>query len=351
VALTETDLRREISAHSEKPDGYMELANFLFENRRFEEAVATLRQGLTAPLGDVDRAIVLITLGWYINSITWDRDEPQALGEQALALTQGDEAPATLFVRAKAQALISDCAWRAEPVRARAIAESALSLFDRVLRTGSSLDPAALWESYFESARRNCGLGRFEEACKLAEQALRTASDRNQELNSLIELGAFQREAGRLEESRGTLTKAIRVPGAVPFALVRPYFELGQTEAAMGKAAEARAKLRRAIEILQSDPVLPQGYLPELLRITGDVSYDMGDIEEAARLFRAATEAYAITEWPYWTSLLWLAVCQVDLGELGPARINAERVVQSPLAADDQRKQARELLQEIVSTA
>src|SRR5580704_1613480 len=108
MALTEADLRREISVHPEKPDGYMDLACFLFENRRFDEAVATLRGGLTAPLGDDDRATLLMTLALYIRSIPCDIDGTQALGEQALALTQGDEAPATLLARAKALALISD---------------------------------------------------------------------------------------------------------------------------------------------------------------------------------------------------------------------------------------------------
>jgi hypothetical protein len=76
----------------------------------------------------------------------------------------------------------------------------------------------------------------------------------------------------------------------------------------------------------------------------------MDDIDEAARLFRAASEAYASSEWPHWTSLLWLARSQIDLGELQSARVNAELVSQSPLASDEQREQARQLLEEILST-
>ncbi len=349
MASTETDIRRQIAAGPDKPDTYLELASFLFRRQRFEESIATLRQGLAVVSGDVNRASLLISYGWYLFSIAGDVIEPKALGEQALALTQGDDKRETLLARAKAQGLISEFGFGTEPGRAAQLAESALSLFYQVLREDMSAEPTARWEALTDSARLECLLGRFDEALEWAQMALKSTPDKDAEGDSLTELGAIQRQARRFVEARETLSKAIRLPNAAPFLLTRTYFELSLTELALGKAAEARAKLRRAIEIIQDDAAIPKWHLPELLRLSGDISYDMADFEEAARSFRAATEAYAITEPPYWTSLLWLAYCQIELGEVQSARTNAERVSRSLAASDDERKKAIELLAETQS--
>jgi hypothetical protein len=67
--MKETQLRANISSVRQTVDDYLELASILFEAKRFEESLAILRQGLTAPFGSVARAILLTALGSYARQI------------------------------------------------------------------------------------------------------------------------------------------------------------------------------------------------------------------------------------------------------------------------------------------
>jgi len=302
---------------------------------------------LTAPLSGVDRATLLITLGEYTRELTLDNDGSRSIGEQAAGLTEGSETPAMLLARAKAQVLIWSCVWKKEPALATAIAESTLLLFDQVKKSAPSLEPEDLWEISFDSAELNSTLGQFDIASWQAEQAVLSAPDRNQELNSLCQLGAIYRLAGRIVESREILTRAIRLADVPAFTLVPSYYELALTESALGKAAEARAKIRRAIDILQSDPTPPSHHLPDFLRFYADISYEMDDIEEAMGSFQAASDAYPTSDPEHWGCLLWVASLQFTQGDLDSASVNAERVRQSSFATVERREEAVALLAEI----
>ncbi len=83
----------------------MALASILYATSRFDESLGILREGLRLPLSNLSRAAMLTSLGWYVNYITDDREEPLSLGEQASALTQGLETIEALIARAKAQSL------------------------------------------------------------------------------------------------------------------------------------------------------------------------------------------------------------------------------------------------------
>jgi tetratricopeptide (TPR) repeat protein len=227
------------------------------------------------------------------------------------------------------------------------LASSALCVLDEVLERTASTDTIPAHEAFLEAARLNSLLGRFQQAAERCAQALRTASDKEQELNCLIELGTILRESGHLTEARETFNKAITDFDAPPWTLIRPYYELGLTERALGKLAEARAKIRKAVDILQSDPELPRGYMSEALRVTGGISYDLGDFEAAAASFREAVDSYPATDPLHWNCLLWLARCQCDLGQFDGARRNARLVEKCQVASDSDREDAGILLREI----
>src|ERR1035438_5734296 len=80
-------------------------------------------------------------------------------------------------------------------------------------------------------------------------------------------------------------------------------------------------------EQLQADELL----IDDLL-LNADLSYEMGDIEEAAKSFEAAFASGGLTDDLRCNSLLWLAECQHELGQADSARRNAGRVKQSPSA-------------------
>jgi tetratricopeptide (TPR) repeat protein len=185
---------------------------------------------------------------------------------------------------------------------------------------------------------------RFDEAVTRCGQAKQYASDAAQRFSCLVELGAIYHAAGRLTEARKTLQEAVTWPGASPSELFRPYHELGLTESEMGKNAEARSKLRKALDILRNDPDVPRAHAPELLRTIGYISYEMDDVEEAARAFRAAADAYSAMDPVHWNCLVWAAGCQRELGQTDDARANAALVKGSPLASKDDREDADALL-------
>ena len=345
--VTEIDLRDRVAAQSQSVGDYMELASLLYRTQRFEEAVATLRHGLAGPLQPIDRAALLVTLGWYLTTMTHEVTEPRILAEQAITLIEGIETTEALFVRAKARSLMASCASRGDLDAAMKLASSALCILDEVLKRTASTDAIPAHEALLEAARLNCLLGRFEEAAERCAQAIRTAPDKEQELNCLIELGTILRDSGHLFEARETLNKAIGGFDAPPWALVRPYYELGLTERALGKLAEARAKIRKVIDILQSDPKLPRGYMSEGLRVTASISYGIGDFESAETSFREAVDSYPTTDPLHWNCLLWLARCQCDLGQFDIARTNAQSVEKSQVASESDREDAGWLLREI----
>jgi tetratricopeptide (TPR) repeat protein len=220
------------------------------------------------------------------------------------------------------------------------------SILNRVLESDSLLDGVDRYDAFLAAAHVNRLLRRFDEASRRCEEALGAASDKSERLNALYALGTIYRMAGRLTDAREVFQKAIRF-GAASFWLVRAYYELGLMERDMGKFAEARAKIRRAIEILQSDPTLLRGQLPELFVLYGHLSYELEDTEEAVRSFQSAFNS-SLENCPFhWNSLLWIARCQYDSGQLQSARKSAAQVEQSRFASDEERSIANELIHNI----
>jgi hypothetical protein len=140
------------------------------------------------------------------------------------------------------------------------------------------------------------------------------------------------------------LTRAIRFPDAPEYGLTRPYYELALTERELGKIAEARAKIRRAIEIIESDPAFPRASLPQFRELYSCYSFELEDFEEAAKSYQAEADWYALADSRHWTSLLWLAHSQRELKQFAVARKNAELVKQSRFTSKEDRAGAEELL-------
>jgi tetratricopeptide (TPR) repeat protein len=347
MSVKEEELRAMLAARPERVEGYLELASLLCGSGRLHEPVQTLRAGLAAPMTGIARATLLTSLGWYINVTTYDVDEPLVLAERAIAATEGLATDDALLARAMATSLIASCVSRTDPAQAREFAASALLLLNPILDSGALRDSTALYEASLEAARLNYLLGRFDEAVVRCGQAQRFASDAAQGLDCLVELGTIYRGAGRLTEARKILQEAVAWPGASPFVLVRPYHELGLTEEEMGKHAEARSKFRKILDFLRSDPSLPRANLPAMLRTLGYISYEMDDVEDAAKSFQAAADAHPAADPLHWSCLLWTARCQYDLGQTEAARANAALVKESPIASRDDRDDADALLQEL----
>ena len=343
ATMDEHQLRANInSAHPIVYD-YLELASILFETRRFEESVAILRQGLNSQYEPVPRATLLTTLGWYVNGVTRDRVEPRTLAEQAVAITANLESCDAVIARAKANTLLAECAWIDDRAHAEVAAAAGLGLFKRVQTDKCLNDPGASYQVLLELVHLNRLLSHFEIAVKDCQEAVDIAPNENDRVNALIELGTTFRDAGQLNEARDAFKRAITL-NAPPFGRVRPYYELGLVEWDLGKVAEGRAKVQKAIDILESDSRLPRAELPEFLRIFGSMSYDLEDFEVAARAFGQAAELYPESDALHWNSLYWLACCQGYLGRYESATTNAILVRESRLASDEDRAKANELL-------
>ena len=344
---SERILRDRIATASKNLDDYLALANLLHDAHKFEEAVSTLRGALLLPLTEASRAATLTLLGWYVYDATGDRKEPVSLGLMAVALTEGLESIEAVLAKAKALSLIADCTWIADPSRSTDAATLALPLFARVIENTPPGDRETRYEIQLQSAILSCLLQRTDDASIQCREALQLASNQAQRVECLTELGFIERTAGLLVDARETLTNAIHSDGVAAEALVRPYYELGITEEALGKLPEARAKFRSAVTILQDDPALPRAYLPELFRLIGAVSYELDDMEEAAVMYGLAVESYSVRDPFYWSSLSWLAYCQWNLGQLDAARANFERLVRSSAAAEDVRETANFVLRSV----
>jgi tetratricopeptide (TPR) repeat protein len=219
------------------------------------------------------------------------------LGEQAVALTEGFETTESLIAGAMAQNLIVDCVWSTDSARSTEAAMSALSLFRQVTNSCATLDNKTLYDIHFAAANLNCLLGRTDEAVRQCEQAIQLAGDHAETHYCVVALGAIYRTAGRLAEAKATLAKATKSPGVAPHSLVRPYYELGLTELALGKLPEARAKVQKALEILQDDPALPRVELPDLLYSIAEISYELGDFDGAAKANQALVDFYPSSPW------------------------------------------------------
>jgi tetratricopeptide (TPR) repeat protein len=163
-------------------------------------------------------------------------------------------------------------------------------------------------------------------------------------LDCLTELGSVCRSAGALEEARETLTHAVTIRDLPAFLLVGAYCELGLAEQALGKLPEARAKLQTAVRILEKDPTLPRVDLPDLLRVIGEISRELGDFDEAVEAYRPAAAAYPPEDPLHWHCLQWLAHCQREAGALEPAIRTLEHIATSAGAPAEEREYARAAL-------
>ncbi len=268
------------------------------------------------------------------------------MGQQAIRLTQGLETWDGLIARAKAQALLAECAWPDDGDLVEELATSARHILDHVLESDSLPDGVDRYEALLEVARVNSLLGQFDDACRRCEEALEAASDESERLYALYDLGSNYRMARRLTGAREVFQRAIGLK-PTSFWLVRAYYELGLIERDMGRLAEARGKIRKAIEILQSDPTLLRRQLPEFFLLYGHLSYELEDTEEAARSFQIAVTSSPANGRVHLDSLLWIARSQYDLGQLKNARTNAAQVEHSPFATDEERSIASELIHNI----
>ena len=122
--LKEKELREKVAGAPDAADAYLELASLLFETGRSGESIDTLRRALRAPLGDIPRAKLLTSLGWYIYDVTDGAEEPRTLGERAIMLTEGTETGEGLVARAIAEYLLAECAWLDDVDRAEELAAS-----------------------------------------------------------------------------------------------------------------------------------------------------------------------------------------------------------------------------------
>jgi MalT-like TPR region len=341
VSSLESELREKIAGGSRNPEDYLALAGILYSTTRLDESLGILREGSRLPFPNLPRAALLTSLGWNVIYVTNNWEESLSLGEQAVALTEGLETIESLIARAKAQNLIADCVSSTDSARATEVAMSALSLFGQVTNSCATLDNQTLYDVHFVAAHLNSLLGRTEEAVTQCAQAIQLAADDAEAHSCVVELGAIYRTAGRLAEARETFAKATKSAGVAPYSLVRPYWELGLTERALGKLPEARAKLQKAVELLQNDPAIPRVYLPELLGPIAEISYELGDFDGAAKANQALVDFCPSSDPLHWRSLLWLGQCQRDLGQLEMARINADRIAESSLAPEEDRECAR----------
>jgi tetratricopeptide (TPR) repeat protein len=347
----EIRLRDRIASREATADDYLELASLMYEAQHFEQSIDTLRKALGMPFDDATRASLLVALGWYMYGVGGDVTELRALGERALKLTERPETIEASVARAKALYLVAECAFPDNLTLVGESAVSALSILEPLLETHELPKSSNRYELLITTAGLDELLGRFDAASQRCREAFEAASDRNQKLDSLVELGTANRLAGRLHEARKIFAEAILYRDVSPWALVRPYYELGQIEKALGMHAEARAKLREAIDILQRHPALPRGQLSELFRLSGEISYGLEDLEEAVRSFQSAVEQSADTDPLHWNSLLWLAYSQNSLGQNDSARDNASLVKYSLAAVDEDRAGAEVLLGALRSRA
>ncbi len=110
---------------------------------------------------------------------------------------------------------------------------------------------------------------------------------------SALNLGNVLKNEDDLDGARELYELALRIrtaAGEDELKLAQVYAQLGQVEDAMGKHAEARASLERAVAIFEANPAAPPRQLLAALNNLGLTLMAAGDAEAALSRFEHATE-------------------------------------------------------------
>jgi tetratricopeptide (TPR) repeat protein len=229
-------------------------------------------------------------------------------------------------------------------VRATKEATSALSLLGPLTENRIVVDDETLAEAHFTSAGLYRLLGEMDAASKHCHEALRLALTDRERSDYLHRLGAIYSDAGKPAEAAQTIREALKYArDYAPNAWI--YYQLGVAERALGHLVEARAKLQKALSIVDADPVWHDDcdHLIIINLPIAEISFELEDFGIAAATYQKLSCLYPEPA-AIWSCHMWLASCQIHLRQLAKARASLEKIAEAPQVSEDVRDHARKCL-------
>ncbi|MCB9750111.1 MAG: tetratricopeptide repeat protein [Myxococcales bacterium] len=261
-----------------------------------------------------------------------------ARAEQGITAALGDAAPAMQFVQ-RSRGDLANAARRHEEARARF--ESARELLHRHgLAEGLEASHVAsgLGEAYV-------GLRRFDDARAELERArtlrARLVGPRSElAARSERDLGALDRERGELGSALGAFGRALEIRRALAGAdegpeVAESLVHLGHAQRLAGRLDEARVNLERALKLLEARALQDGVLYAELARRLGELERDAGAHASARGWFTRARDYYARVRAPGdpLLALLDAELARCDMLSGGSGRDALARAVASLRAA------------------
>jgi tetratricopeptide (TPR) repeat protein len=337
-----SQLQEKIAAGSQELEDYLDLADLLVREDRYDEAVKLLESALNLSVSNIHKARGATELAWLIYNI----DEPSKalpFTDRSLQfLSNEPESCEVNFLKGLNLSLIAQCLWLNDNQAANEAAITGLTLFERIIAQTPDFDRITVVQ--LEAARVCNLLGKTERSIHLCAKCLEQSLTDEHRLSCLVIYGEALRVTGQFEKSEGVLKEALNIVKIDERMLPRIHFELGVTYRDGGQLIEARESFVRAFDSLRSIPAMrdDRQFVSDLYWNIASLCYELGEYEKAAAIFEKILDYHSQDDPHYWNAMIWLGHCHKATENDAKAHECFERVLESPYASDSDKNSARE---------
>jgi tetratricopeptide (TPR) repeat protein len=342
TARDEDRLRHRISAGSQNPEDYVDLAGLVADRFYYDEAINLYETAIALISTSIWRARVSVDLGWVLFEAN-QCSKAEELADKIVSLVVTEPTSSeVLFIKGSAQALLAHCAWSRNPDRA---AESARLAIES-LRQLMAEDPqfGGLASAYCLAARVQLLLGNAADAISLTENCLALAlTDGDRQICLRIRAEALRNE-DRLDEAQQTLKEALHYAETDQGSLAELYFELGSIQRLTNCLTDAKESFQKALRIVTSPPKARASdeFLAEIQWNLGSIYYDLGEYMQARAAYEEVIERSDQNAALRSDAMLWLGHCLYRSGNYSEAHEAYLNFLAPPQTSEERRAEASE---------
>jgi len=224
---SKSQLQEKIAAGTQALEDYLDLADLLVCEEKYQEAVKLLESASNLSFSKIHQARVVLELGWLIYNV----DEPSKalpLADRTFeALSNEPESWELMFYKGLGLSLVAHCVWLTDNQAATEAALGGLTLFERLIEEAPEFDQVTVVQ--YEAARICNLVGRTERSVQLCAKCLEQTLTDEHRLSCLIMYEEALRREEQFVEAEHVLKEALDNVKIDARMLPRIHFELGCT--------------------------------------------------------------------------------------------------------------------------
>jgi len=335
-----------ISGASQEAEDYSKLAVERCIAGNYQEAITLYQQAIVLSKTNVIKARVSTELGWLYYEMG-ELGEGEAKARNALSLlSQESETGDVLACRGESESLLAHCLWDANNDAGSEAAGRAIECLDQAIDKTEFTEKQ---QAYLDAAIVHYLVGHTRQAIIFCEKCLQCELDEWQRISCLTVQAGALRIDGKFKEAEEVIRETLERARSYKTILPNLYIELGLTQTATNRLADAQLTFQQALAALDGDPYKERkGHLyGEVCKNLGALCFEMGKYEEAVVQLKECLRYFAQDDYNYWNALLWLGHSYKSTESDDKARDLFKDLLASPHATGNDKGSAQKGLGEL----